>query len=237
MRALRATQRCGTLRLLILVCPIILMYFPPNQGRAESQADELSHQALARTPNLQQGSSLYQRFCERCHDVRGSGTGNRQFPRLAGQQRTYLVNQLAQFVTLDRYAPSMHQVLAQPPLGDPQSLSDLSFYLAAQAPDLHGEHGNAHRLGRGRSLYNSRCAACHGTRGEGQAQGPVPAVGGQNYTYLLSQLNGFAAGHRAKVDSHLIDAVRSLSADDRSAVADFMSRMPQSVDLHYGVVF
>jgi hypothetical protein len=35
----------------------------------------------------------------------------------------------------------------------------------------------------------------------------------------------------------LINAVNSLSADDMKAVADFMSRMPQSVDPHYGVVF
>ena len=39
--------------------------------------------------------------------------------------------------------------------------------------------------------------------GEGNAQGPIPAVGGQNYTYLLNQLNGFAVGHRAKVESEL----------------------------------
>ena len=131
----------------------------------------------------------------------------------------------------------MHQVIARPPLQDPQSLSDLSAYLAAQPPDSDGEHGDAHRLGRGRSLYNTRCAECHGARGEGRAQGPIPAVGGQNYTYLLTQLNGFAVGHRAKVEAGLINAMSSLSADDMRAVADFMSRMPQSVDPHYGVVF
>jgi cytochrome c553 len=213
------------------------MCFPPNEGRAEIQAYELSSRALATTPDLEQGRGLYQRFCKRCHDVGGSGTGDREFPRLAGQQRTYLLNQLAQFITLDRYAPSMHLVLARSPLLDPQSLSDLSSYLSAQPPDSHGEHGDAHRLGRGRSLYNTRCAECHGARGEGHARGPIPAVAGQNYTYLLTQLNGFAVGHRAKVESDLITAVRSLSADDVRAVADFMSRMPQSVDPHYGVVF
>jgi hypothetical protein len=35
----------------------------------------------------------------------------------------------------------------------------------------------------------------------------------------------------------LITAVRSLSANDMKAVADFMSRMPQSADPRYGVVF
>jgi cytochrome c553 len=128
----------------------------------------------------------------------------------------------------------MHRVLAQPPLQDPRSLSDLTAYLAAQPADSHGEHGDPHRLGRGRSLYDLRCAECHGAHGEGNAQGPIPAVGGQNYTYLLNQLNGFAVGHRAKAESDMIAAVRSLSANDKEAIADFISRMPQSADPRYG---
>lgn len=232
--ALKAVVPRRALRLVVRFCPLILMCFPPNQGRAANAAYELSSRALATTPNQDQGRALYQRFCKRCHDAEGSGTGNREFPRLGGQQRVYLLDQLAQFITLDRYAPAMHQVLTRAPLLDPQSLSDLTAYLAAQPPDSHGEHGDGYRLGRGRSLYNTRCVECHGARGEGRAQGPIPAVGGQNFTYLLTQLNGFTVGHRAKVESDMINAVSSLSADDMRALADFMSRMPQSVDPHYG---
>ena len=128
----------------------------------------------------------------------------------------------------------MHQVLGQ--VADPQSLSDLSAYLAAQPTYPFGEHGAGHRLGLGRAIYNERCAQCHGPRGEGREQGAIPAIGGQNYTYLLTQLKGFAVGHRSRVEADLIAAVRSFSAEQMRAVADFMSRMPQSVDPHYGVV-
>jgi cytochrome c553 len=235
--ALKAVMSRSALQWVVRLCPLIVMCLQPNPGRARSQAHELSSHALATTPDLEQGKALYQRFCERCHDAGGSGNRNREVPRLAGQQRIYLLNQLAQFITLDRYAPSMHRVLARAPLLDPQSLSDLSAYLAAQPPDSHGEHGDPHWLGLGRILYNLRCGECHGVHGEGNAQGPIPAVGGQNYTYLLNQLNGFAVGHRAEVESDLLTAVRALSADDMKAVADFMSRMPESVDPHYGVVF
>jgi hypothetical protein len=38
------------------------------------------------------------------------------------------------------------------------------------------------------------------------------------------------------VDDELIKAVNSLSAAEQQSLADFMSRMPQSVDAHYGVV-
>jgi cytochrome c553 len=212
---------------------IILMQ--PVSAQQQSASD-LVNRATAATPDLTHGEALFRHFCIRCHDARGSGTGDREFPRLAGQQRQYLLNQLAQFITLDRYGPQMHQILNQPTLANPQALSDLSSYLAAQHFDSFGEHGDAHSLGRGRQIYNERCAPCHGTYGEGRAPVLIPAVGGQNYSYLLTQLKGFAAGHRGKVESALMGAVASLSPNDISAVADFISRMPRSVDPHYGVV-
>jgi cytochrome c553 len=43
-------------------------------------------------------------------------------------------------------------------------------------------------------------------------------------------MNGFAAGHRSKADPAVIDAVSKLAPDDMRAVADFMSRLPQSAD-------
>jgi cytochrome c553 len=236
-RALTALMSRSALPWVLRLCPLIVLCLQANVARAQSPTHELITHALAASADLEQGEALYQRFCQRCHDAGGSGDRNREIPRLAGQQRIYLVNQLAQFITLDRYAPPMHRVLARPPLSDPQSLNDLSAYLAAQPPDLHGEHGDPHWLGLGRILYNLRCAQCHGVHGEGNAQGPIPAVGGQNYTYLVNQLKGFAVGHKGKVESDLLTAVRSLSANDMEAVADFMSRMPDSVDPHYGVVF
>jgi cytochrome c553 len=233
-RCLRTITSRSVLRWGLRVCPLIVMSLQPNLGRAQSPAHELTARALAASPDAEQGKVLYQRFCERCHAAEGRGDRDREVPRLGGQQRAYLLDQLAQFITLDRYAPLMHRVLARPPLLDPQSLSDLTAYLAEQPPDSHGEHGDPHALGLGRVLYNLRCGECHGMHGEGNAQGPIPAIGGQNYTYLLNQLNGFAAGHRAKVESELLTAVRSLSANDMKAVADFISRMPESVDPHYG---
>jgi cytochrome c553 len=198
-------------------------------------ASEFASRAMAATPDVTRGADLFQRFCKSCHSSRGSGEGDREFARLAGQQSRYILNQLAQFISLGRYGPRMHQVLTQ--VADPQSLADLSAYLALQPRDSLGEHGDGHRLGRGRSLYNEHCAQCHGLLGEGQSEGPIPAIGSQNYTYLLTQLKGFAAGHRAQAEGNLIAVVSSLSANDMRAVADFMSRMPQSVDPHYGVVY
>jgi cytochrome c553 len=223
----RVSSALGTA--LILLCGSI------SSGRAQDRSTpELLTRAMATAPDPAHGSELFERFCKRCHSSRGTGAGAREFPRLAGQQRLYLLNQLTQFINLDRYGPQMHQVLGQ--VADPQSLSDLSAYLAAQPAYAFGEHGDGHRLGLGRSIYSERCAQCHGPFGEGHADGAIPAIGGQNYTYLLTQLKGFAAGHRSRAEGDLIAAVRSLSAGDMRAVADLISRMPQSIDPQYGVV-
>jgi cytochrome c553 len=50
----------------------------------------------------------------------------------------------------------------------------------------------------------------------------------------VSQLHGFAAGHRSKASPELIDAMGKLSSDDVLAVADFLSRLPQSAGAAYG---
>ncbi|HTV95647.1 MAG TPA: c-type cytochrome [Steroidobacteraceae bacterium] len=194
----------------------------------EESAASLEARAFATTPDAKRGAALYARHCERCHRARGSGTGERQFPKLAGQQERYLLMQLAQFATLERNAPRMHRVLSADDIADPQSLHDLSFYLAEQRPDPHGEHGDGYRLGRGREIYASACSHCHGNLGEGRAEGPVPSIEAQNFTYLVEQLRGFAAGHPPDIDPRVISAVSGLSANDRSAVADFISRLPES---------
>lgn len=72
--------------------------------------------------------------------------------------------------------------------------------------------------------------------GMGARTGQFPRSRVENYSYLVGQLHGFAAGHRSKADPAVIDAVSKLDPDDMKAVADFMSRLPQSADARYGEV-
>lgn len=230
---LRAPRRRIALAVALLAA--LLIGSQPLRG-LDLVTYDLVSRASAATPDAARGERLYAEHCVGCHKLRGHATGPREYPQLAGQQEQYLLEQLAQFVTLDRFAPQMHRVLDQSALADPQSLRDLSFFLAGQRHDPHGEHGDAHRIGRGRQFYADRCTECHGKLGEGRAMGPIPAIGGQNYTYLLTQLKGFASGHRARAERAVIDAVSRLSSNDMRAVADFISRLPESSDTRYGVV-
>lgn len=67
------------------------------------------------------------------------------------------------------------------------------------------------------------CATCHGARGEGSAA--FPPLAGNGATYLLEQLNHFAANRREQAVMHPI--AKALSAQQRADVAAFYAGQPR----------
>ena len=46
----------------------------------------------------------------------------------------------------------------------------------------------------GQQRYMAECSACHGTAGEGQAQGLAPRIAGQRFAVIAGELLGFRLG-------------------------------------------
>lgn len=67
------------------------------------------------------------------------------------------------------------------------------------------------------------CATCHGARGEGSAA--FPPLAGNGATYLLEQLNHFAANRREQAVMHPI--AKALGAQQRADVAAFYAGQPR----------
>lgn len=67
------------------------------------------------------------------------------------------------------------------------------------------------------------CATCHGARGEGSAA--FPPLAGNGATYLLEQLNHFAANRREQAVMHPI--AKALSTQQRADVAAFYAGQPR----------
>ena len=67
------------------------------------------------------------------------------------------------------------------------------------------------------------CATCHGARGEGSVA--FPPLAGNGTTYLLEQLNHFAANRREQAVMHPI--AKALSAQQRADVAAFYAGQPR----------
>jgi len=191
-------------------------------------AGQLALQAGAATADSGHGRILYLKHCAECHGARAWGDGLREIPALAGQRQKYLLLQLARFASGERpgsvtHGPAMHDALAPPDVDRPQALADLAAYLAQAAPDPHPEQSEGRTLEAGRLAYLEACAACHGSDGGGSERAAIPAIAGQHYSYLLAQLQSFAAGRR----SHALfaDAGAALSLQQQQALADYLARL------------
>ncbi len=84
----------------------------------------------------------------------------------------------------------------------------------------------------GKSLY-STCAACHGSRGEGNRALGAPNIAGMDAWYLKAQLDNFASGNRgAKAGDSYGAQMRAGSAAvntaaNRPALAAYISKLPR----------
>jgi cytochrome c553 len=181
-------------------------------------------------PGLQNGERLYIQYCAACHHRSGWGSGPREVPALAGQQDLYLLEQLIQFSNQDRIKTEMHEVVSKPALDNPQAMRDVSSFIAARPRNPRSDRGDGTQLALGERLYMQSCVMCHGKSGAGDRNDLIPAIGGQQYGYLLVRLRHFALEHGSQERQSLEPAVANLmgrlTPQEIEAVADYTSRLP-----------
>jgi len=186
--------------------------------------------ALALEPDLRSGEHLYIQHCSACHHRSGWGSGPREVPTLAGQQDSYLLEQLLQFSNLERKKDEMHEVVARPQIQSPQSLRNISAYIASKPRNPRSDRGDGTKLATGERVYAQSCLICHGKDGEGNRDDLIPAIGGQQYGYLLVRLGNFAKQHAAiehgALEPAVVNLLAGLSQLELKAVADYASRLP-----------
>ena len=137
-------------------------------------------------------------MCFACHGPNGNSVSP-VFPRLAGQNAVYIVEQLHLFRAGIRQNPMMSAMAAG--LTD-QDIDNLAVYFAAQTPS--GLTADPTLWKAGEALYRSgdptrhvpACAACHGPTGEGNPAAGYPALRAQQSAYVLAQLQAYASGTR-----------------------------------------
>jgi cytochrome c553 len=209
---------------------ILLATAAPYTCEAQSVATlSMLEKALALTPNPRGGEHLYIQYCSACHHRSGWGSGPREVPSLSGQQDSYLLEQLLQFSNLERKKDEMHAVVEKPEIDSLQSLRDVSAYIASRPRNTCSDRGDGTQLLTGGRVYMQSCATCHGRNGEGDRNDLIPAIGGQQYEYLLVRLRHFAQQHGAtepgSVEPAVINLLAGLSPAEIKAVADYTSRL------------
>src|SRR5579863_57485 len=163
--------------------------------------------------------------CGACHGTDGNSVSG-QFPKLAGQNASYIAAQLSNFKSGKRQNPIMSGQAAS--LSD-QDIQDVAAYFSSQT--IQTGEADAGELKQGEALFRSgnkdesvpACLACHSQDGSGNYLMKVPALAGQHHEYVVAQLQAYAAGTRSTDPNKMMETIASrLTPAEMQAVASYL---------------
>lgn len=188
----------------------------------------------AAAQNLADGKDVFGP-CAACHGANGQGGKGGEYPRIAGQPATFIIESLKSFQSRERYN------LPMVPYTEPRELSagdmkDVAAYLESiklptRVPDLPASASSLERLTAaqsvlavpsvkgdveaGRRRFAADCSDCHGKDGRGRAKRDAPMLVGQYPNYLRRQYEAFKKGQRgAKEDDAMNGILEDVTAED-----------------------
>lgn len=164
--------------------------------------------------------------CSSCHGQEGRAVSP-TFPRLAGQQKDYIVAQLKAFRDHTRADPHAHTYM----WGMAASLSDttidgLADYYASRTP-VPGQPDASADVAAGKAIFENgiperdvpACSGCHGDQAQGG--GPFPRLAGQHRPYIERQLAAFSS--KARANEIMDQNAKNLTPEDDRAVAAYLA--------------
>lgn len=165
--------------------------------------------------------------CGACHGADGNSSIP-MFPKLAGQQRDYLVKQLNEFISGKRKNDTMTPMVATVKSDD---VAALAAYFAGQKASV-GVVEDPKLLADGKKLYEDGntvtgvpgCAGCHMPKGEGNDR--YPRLAGQHPTYTRQQMADFKAGTRNNDKARVMRAVAErMTEAEMQAVSQYLASL------------
>lgn len=204
----------------------ILSFAMLTAGSACQNLDRSRDVADAAVP----GKTIAMQVCSNCHGMTGISVSP-AFPKLAGQQRDYLVAQLTDFKAHTRSDPNAKRYMwGFTHLTDAQ-IGDIATYFSSQAAVV-GDDAEPALMKAGREIYVSglpakgvaACVACHGQHGEGMDK--FPRLGGQHADYVIKQLHVFQRTTDRPRGEMMKAICANMSEDDMRAVAAFVEAFP-----------
>jgi len=186
----------------------------------------LSNMAIAQG-NIDAGKAK-STTCVACHGANGNSSSD-LYPKIAGQHKTYLAKQLAQFKSGERDNAIMLGMVAG--LSE-QDMQDLAAYYASQeatpetvAPEMV-ELGKKLYMGGDKQRAIPACTACHGPRGNGLQLAKFPKISNQHPAYLKAQLEAFRSGARDNDPNGMMaDVAAKLTDNDIEVLSEYISAL------------
>ena len=172
--------------------------------------------------------------CSACHGVDGNSMID-MYPKLAGQQATYLMKQLHDFRSAaktggkeGRNDPIMGGMALM--LSD-QDIEDVAAYYSSQTKvviEVKDIPALGEQLYKGGDMTRgiTACIACHGPQRAGTELAGFPDIGGQHANYLKIQLNKFSDTNRNNdLNGMMQDIAKKLTSDDIEALSKYISSL------------
>ncbi len=214
-------RRKGTL--LSAACAFLLLgagIAAAGDGTAGEQSDRLPEDIR----------EIVEDACSFCHGERGEAS-NPIYPRLAAQNRDYLIKQLKNFRDGKRQSDIMNEQAAD--LTDAQ-ITALAEWFSGQPPLAHPlpeeeQERLLYKVGEYVYKYGDPytdippCMTCHGKHGEGNAR--LPRLAGQHRKYIIKQLKAFSKRKRTNDNAIMHAIVRKLSPLAMQGVALYLSTL------------
>ena len=163
--------------------------------------------------------------CAACHGADGNSMVG-TFPKLAGQQSSYLFKQMKDIQSGMRVVPEMTGLLNN--LSD-QDLADIAAYFSSQT--IQPGKAAADQVELGQEIYRAgiankgvaACAACHMPDGKGNGPAAFPALAGQHATYIENAMKKFTTSERHNDPNTMMrDMAGKLSEAEIKAVAQYV---------------
>ncbi|MDF3838003.1 c-type cytochrome [Cupriavidus basilensis] len=158
--------------------------------------------------------------CVACHGPMGNAA-NPQYPVLAGQTARYIYQELKDFKEGRRSDPIMTPMAA--PLSR-EDMLDLGEYFAAQKPIPSQFKADGQKVEAGRKKADEvPCTMCH--LGGFAGQNEIPRVAGQQYAYIVKQLEDFRSRKRTNDAGSMTSVARGLSDADIQNLANYIANL------------
>ncbi|MDA8226062.1 MAG: c-type cytochrome [Betaproteobacteria bacterium] len=181
------------------------------------------------------GKVMAEQTCSMCHGVDGNSI-NPTFPKLAGQQKEYMTDELKFFRSHNRSDPAGSEYMwgISRHLTDQQIAQLADYYAAQKRIPQPSTNVPLEELGKNIFLNGIQdgartvpaCQTCHGADAHGH--GVFPYIAGQHADYIRKQLDIFKETEERdeKVGEMMKNETHDLSSEEMKAVAAYIATMP-----------
>jgi cytochrome c553 len=156
--------------------------------------------------------------CANCHGE-GGNSAKPDIPNLAGQNPTYLLEQMRQFADGRRRFDFMEGMIKA--MSSDEKVGAVLFYTTQ--PVINSPAKNAALAAKGKTYFDKICFRCHGNDGKGN--NAFARIAGQQGVYLSATIKNYRGGTGGRTNPLMTDNTRHMTDADIEAVVAYVSSM------------